>query len=154
MGDLRAGGGPRAPQPVSERPTPGRPPVTARPPTGTRPPSDVRQQVGTPPAAERAPAVPRSRPDPRPIRIAIGMGALATASALVTALTAPAAGPATQAGSQVVAVDATPAAHHVIQYVQLKPGQTAPPQATVKAAPTPKPRVVIVTTTRQSGVKP
>ena len=154
MADLRAGGRPRAPRPMPERPTPERPPVAARPPVGTRPPSEIRPPVGSAAAAERPRAVPRSRPDPRPIRIAIGMGALATASALVTALTAPAVGPAAQTGSQVVAVDPTPAVRHVIQYVQLKPGQTAPPQAMVKAAPTPKPRVVIVTTTRQSGAKP
>ena len=42
---------------------------------------------------------------------------------------------------------------HVVQYVQLLPGQTPPPNATVsQAAPAPTPRVVVVTT-RQSGTK-
>ena len=47
--------------------------------------------------------------------------------------------------------DPAPSVRHVIQYVQLKPGQTAPPKAVVKQAPAPPPRVVVVTTTRQSG---
>ncbi len=98
---------------------------------------------------------PRPRPDARPLRIAVGMGAFATASALVTALTAQGTTPAATAIPPAAGADATaPAVRHVIEYVHLKPGQTAPPQATVKAAPTPKPRVVVVTTTRQSGAKP
>ncbi|HEY6058290.1 MAG TPA: hypothetical protein VIV06_09670, partial [Candidatus Limnocylindrales bacterium] len=44
-----------------------------------------------------------------------------------------------------------PSVRHVVRYVQLRPGQTAPPQSTVVAAPKPSPRTVVVTTTRQSG---
>ena len=44
----------------------------------------------------------------------------------------------------------TDAVKHVVQYVQLQPGQTAPPNVIVKQAPAPKPRVAIVTT-KQSG---
>jgi hypothetical protein len=82
------------------------------------------------------------------------MGAVAAASALATALVTPGSS-VTAPISQVVAApaEATPAVRHVIQYVQLKPGETAPPQAVVQQAPAPKPRVVVVTT-RQSGVKP
>lgn len=98
----------------------------------------------------------RPRPDARPLRIAFGMGAVAAASALVTALASPpAAGAApVEAQTTVTLPAATPRpVRHVTQYVQLKPGQTAPPKAVVKQAPAPKPRVVIVTT-RQSGAKP
>jgi hypothetical protein len=49
--------------------------------------------------------------------------------------------------------DPTPSPRHVVQYVQLLPGQTAPPKAIVKQAPAPKPRIVVVTT-RQSGARP
>ncbi len=107
------------------------------------------------PLAGRPAATPRPRPDARPLRIAIAMGALATASALATALTTPSVGvasPATQA-SVVAVVDPSPVVRHVIQYVHLKPGQTAPPKAVVQQAPAPKPRVVVVTT-RQSGAAP
>ena len=82
------------------------------------------------------------------------MGALATASALATALTGTGGTPTAVSAPVTLTADGTPAVQHVIQYVQLMPGQTAPPQATVQAAPTQKPRVVIVTTTRQSGAKP
>jgi hypothetical protein len=84
------------------------------------------------------------------------MGAVAAASALVTALASPpAAGAApVEAQTTVILPAATPRpVRHVTQYIQLKPGQTAPPRAVVKQAPAPKPRVVIVTT-RQSGAKP
>lgn len=105
-------------------------------------------------AGPRPAAIPKARPDPRPLRIAFGFTALATASALATALAAPggmAAVPAVQ--TVVIQPDPIPSVRHVIQYVQLKPGETAPPKAVVKQAPAPKPRVVVVTT-RQSGTKP
>ena len=101
----------------------------------------------------------KPRPDPGPIRIAMGLTGVATASALMTAFLAPAGGAAAVGTSQAfvpAATDATVAAvstevvRHVTRYVQLAPGQTAPPKAVVKQAPAPKPRVVVVTT-RQSG---
>ncbi|HJW22635.1 MAG TPA: hypothetical protein VJ506_09420 [Candidatus Limnocylindrales bacterium] len=98
-------------------------------------------------------ALARSKPDPTGHRLAIGFGALAAASALATAFLAPAtaAAPATST-TVAVAPDAVPV-QHVVQYVQLQPGQTPPPNATVsQAAPAPTPRVVVVTT-RQSGTK-
>ena len=90
------------------------------------------------------------------MRIAIGMTGLAAASAIATALLAPAtAATGGAAGQTTVVLPAQPAAavRHVTKIVQLKPGQTAPPQAVVRQAPAPKPRVVVVTT-RQSGAKP
>ena len=136
----------------------GRPPREAVGPRAADVPRDAaaprsavvpREATGPRPAA-----IPKARPDPRPLRIAFGFTALATASALATALAAPggtAAVPAAQ--TVVIQPDPIPSVRHVIQYVQLKPGETAPPQAVVKQAPAPKPRVVVVTT-RQSGTKP
>lgn len=111
-------------------------------------------QVSIPRAAPRVAHPAKPRPDPRPLRIAYGMGAVASISAFMTALALPGTG-ATIATVQTVVEQpvATAPVRHVIEYVQLKPGQTAPPKAVVKQAPTPTPRVVIVTT-RQSGGKP
>jgi hypothetical protein len=130
-------------------PRPPRQPLAPRPPVPARPAAVPRPAVPSRPAH---PASARSRPDPTGHRIALGFGGLAAASALATSFLAPtpAAAPVTAA----VTMDATPAVvPHVIRYVQLKPGQTAPPNATVsQAAPAPTPRVVVVTT-RQSGTK-
>jgi hypothetical protein len=133
-------------------------------PAGTTEMSDLRS--GLPPrglAARPVPARPlpdqrlvakKPRPDPGPLRIALGLTGMATASALVSALLGPAAGAsaAVDAGKiDTAAVTGTsPAVRHVIRYVQLAPGQTAPPRAVLQQAPTPKPRVVVVTT-KQSG---
>lgn len=134
MSDLRSGG--RARQAAGPGP---RPVAATAPVPGTRPV-----------------AAPKRRPDPGPLRIAIGMTGIAAASAIATALLS-SSGANVDAGTVQTAVtlpaDPTPAARHVIRYVQLKPGQTAPPKAVVKQAPAPKPRVVVVTT-RQSGAKP
>jgi len=96
----------------------------------------------------------RQRPDPGPLRVALALTGMATASALITAFLAPSAGAdagtTTTVTTTTVADAPAPSVRHVIQYVQLEPGQTAPPQAVVKQAPAPKPRVVVVTT-RQSG---
>ena len=85
------------------------------------------------------------------MRMLIGLTGVAALSALATAIAAPPAW--SQTTTSVVQVQAVPSAPvtHVIQYVQLKPGQTAPPSAQVQAAPAATPRVVVVTTTRQSG---
>jgi hypothetical protein len=102
--------------------------------------------------------VPRSKPDSGPLRLAIGMSGVALASAMATALLASAGTAAGTAGGGGIAqttvilpAQPTPPVTHVVKYVQLNPGQTAPPQAVVKQAPAPTPRVVTVTTT-QSGV--
>jgi hypothetical protein len=91
------------------------------------------------------------------MRIAIGMTGIAAASAIATALLGPAAtasgaGSVAQTTVEIPAQTTTPV-RHVTKIVQLQPGQTAPPQAVVRQAPAPKPRVVVVTT-RQSGAKP
>ena len=97
----------------------------------------------------------RPRPDPNPMRLMAGFVGLASLTAIATGLL-PSVVPAASAGagSGATTVPAETAAlpvKHVTRYVQLQPGQTAPPQASVVAAPRPTPRVVIVTTTRQSG---
>jgi hypothetical protein len=86
----------------------------------------------------------------------VGLVGLASLSAIATGLL-PSVAPAAAAGSATAptVADAAPLpVKHVTRYVQLKPGQTAPPQAAVVAAPQPTPRVVVVTVTRQSGKKP
>ena len=99
---------------------------------------------------------PKAKPDPLPMRLAIGMTGLAAMSAMATAILAPAA-PATAGTTTAAATGAddplAPASvpvRHVTRYVQLQPGQTAPPAASVRVQPTPKPKVVVVQT-RQSG---
>jgi hypothetical protein len=102
------------------------------------------------PGLEPHPA--RSKPDSNPIRLLIGLVGIASASAITTALlpsVTPA--PVVTADTAIVQPVATPTVVHVTQYVTLKPGETAPPQAAVVVQPTPTPKVTVVTTTRQSG---
>jgi hypothetical protein len=99
----------------------------------------------------------RSRPDPTPSRLALGIGGLAAASALVTAIVGPASpvqlpvGGAQAGAAQADGVVTNSAAQpptvtkqRPVQYVQLAPGQSPPPGATVIDAKAPKP-VTIVT---------
>jgi hypothetical protein len=84
------------------------------------------------------------------------MTGIAAASAIASALLSSSGANADVGTVQTVVTlpaDPTPVTRHVVRYVQLVPGQTAPPKAVVKQAPTPKPRVVVVTT-RQSGAQP
>lgn len=82
------------------------------------------------------------------------MTGIATASALISAFLSPSVGvnatSTTTSTSTTVSAAPTDAVRHIVRYVQLQPGQTAPPNVIVKQAPAPKPRVVIVTT-KQSG---
>lgn len=94
---------------------------------------------------------PRSKSDPRPMRVLLGFTGLAAASAIFTAVALPPVGTTASTVTTVTDTSVTPV-RHVIRYIQLKPGQTAPPNAAVKVAPQPTPRVVVVTT-RQSGKK-
>jgi hypothetical protein len=112
-------------------------------PAGSQPPA------GPGALAARRPGQPR--PDARPMRIVIGMTGLAAATAMATAIAAPR--PPATTVTTVVTTDTQPAPSvlHVTHYVQLGPGETPPPQAVVQVVPTPQPRVVVVTTTRQSG---
>jgi hypothetical protein len=103
-----------------------------------------------------------SKPDARPMRAALGAGGLAALSALAAAIVAP---PQPQtvvlpapavvlpdqgaeqasAATQAAEPSATPAtAERQIQYVQLQPGQVAPPGATVIPATAPTPITVVV----------
>ena len=127
----------------SGRPSrPGRP-LPPRPLPAGRP---LAQRPAAVPATHR----PRSKPDPTGLRVVLGFTGVAAASALASAFLAPvtAATPSSTTIVQPVA-----AVQHVTRYVQLLPGQTAPPQAAMTQAPAPTPRVVAITT-RQSGTKP
>jgi len=102
---------------------------------------------------------PKAKPDARPMRIALGAGGLAAFSALLTAIVLPPK-PAvvTVTTGSLQAVD--PAAlgtplqvQRPIQYIQLQPGQTAPPGATVIDATAPKP-ITVVTTVPAPAQKP
>jgi hypothetical protein len=101
----------------------------------------------------------RRRPDPGSLRMLVTFAGIASASALTAAML-PSVIPVTDAagaGSTLVADQASGTAvaaasvRHVTRYVMLKPGQTAPPHASVLVRPTPTPRVTVVTRTRQSG---
>ena len=113
-------------------------------------------EQGSPaPVAAPRPDVPRrpaSRPDARPMRAILGFTGIAAASAIATAIIQPPTGATgiTTTITQDVAGQSAAPVRHVTQYVQLKPGQTAPPNATVKSVPQPTPRVVVMTT-HQSG---
>lgn len=128
---------------------PVRPAVVTRP----LPHPDTRMAAAAAPRPSAPATRPRPRPDPNPLRLMAGFIGLASLSAIATGLMpsmVPAAA-ADPASAMIVADPAPLAVKHVTRYVQLKPGQTAPPQAAVVAAPKPTPRVVVVTTTRQSG---
>jgi hypothetical protein len=109
----------------------------------------------------------KARPDPTPMRVAVGIGGLATLSGLVTAIfVVPAAAPVTDAATSAPASPATVTQQRPVVYVQLKPGQTAPPGATVIDAKAPKPvtvvtrvaapaqKIVVVHTTQSGKVVP
>ena len=98
------------------------------------------------PTLERAePARPvKAKPDPTPMRMAVGIGGLATLSGLVTAIfVVPAAAPVTDAATIAPATPATVTQQRPVVYVQLQPGQTAPPGAKVIDAKAPKPITVV-----------
>ena len=84
--------------------------------------------------------------------MAVALTGIATASALISAFLTPSVGvdATTTETSTTVAAAPSDAVKHIVRYVQLQPGQTAPLNAIVKQAPAPKPRVVVVTT-KQSG---
>lgn len=115
----------------------------------TRPPTEPRPYAGAP-GASPAVHVLRARPDARPMRVALGAGGLAALSALLTAIALPVRSPAAApvAGSQQMAPGSTPTPitlQRPIQYVQLQPGQTAPPGATVIDPAAPQPTAVVIT---------
>ncbi len=112
---------------------------------------------------------PRQRPDPRPMRLVLGLGGLAALSALVGAVVAPPApivavdgtggasdaataspGTAEAAAGAAAGASLSPAGstagepptivQHVTRYIYLAPGQTPPPQALVTRLQAPTPR--------------
>jgi hypothetical protein len=102
-------------------------------------------------------ATPKAKPDARPMRMALGAGGIAAFSALAAAIVLP---PQPAQPAQVVIIttpqpqpqvtDPGPSATPLqvvrpIQYVQLLPGQTAPPGATVIGASAPTPVTMVVT---------
>ena len=125
-------------------------------PTPARSAGTVPVRPSGSPAGPRPRPEARPRPDPNPMRFLAGFVGLASLSAIAsgllpTVVPAAAAGAGAATTTTLAAPAASPAVKHVTRYVQLAPGQTAPPQAAVVAAPKPTPRVVVVTTTRQSG---
>jgi len=110
---------------------------------------------------------PRQRPDPRPMRLVLGLGGLAALSAMVGAVIAPPVPITAQDVTTGVTTDVTDTApitsadalaggtgagspatepptviRHVKRYVYLAPGQTPPPQALVMKLPAATPRPV------------
>ena len=146
------------PQSLPDRPSTLRTPTRDAPERSLRGPGSPRPG-GTPrPGPPRA-EPPRRRPDPTSLRMLVTFAGIASASALAAALL-PSVVPATDAagagsvltpGQMSGAVVPAPSVRHVTRYVTLKPGQTAPPHASVIVRPTPTPRVTVVTRTRQSG---
>jgi len=96
----------------------------------------------TPTQAGPRPASPR--PDPTHLRLVLGAGGIATLSALVTAIVVPPA-PAVPVPVATSVAPATVTQQRPVQYVQLAPGQSPPPGATVINAKAPKPITVVTT---------
>jgi hypothetical protein len=103
-------------------------------------------------------STPRAKPDARPMRLALSGGGIAVLSALAAAIVLPPqqSAPIVTDQQQVADPLATSIqAQRPIQYVQLSPGQTAPPGAKVidAAAPTPMTVVVTITAPPQKAAK-
>ena len=106
--------------------------------------------------ASTANHVPKSKPDARPMRFALVAGGIAALSALAAAIVLPPR-PTPQQGSQVADPQSNGTSIQVqrpIKYVQLSPGQTAPPGATVIDAAAPTPLTVVVTLPPQAVAAP
>ncbi len=95
------------------------------------------------PAAK--PGGPKAKPNATPMRTVLGAGGLAAFSAIATAIVLPPAMPA--GGYSAPAADqsqaGTTAVPQPVRYVQLQPGQTAPPGAKVIDAAAPQPTTVV-----------
>lgn len=105
------------------------------------------------------PAAPKARPDPRPMRMALSAGGVAALSALAAVIVLPprqATVAVPQQPAQATDPQASPTSIEVvrpIQYVQLLPGETPPPGATVIQASAPTPITVVVTITAPPAPK-
>jgi hypothetical protein len=93
--------------------------------------------------------VPKAKPDPMPMRLALGAAGLASLSALVAAIVLPprpvVLPPADLQGAANSTSVAPTTVQQPIQYVQLQPGQTAPPGAKVVDPAAPQPITVVTT---------
>jgi hypothetical protein len=101
-----------------------------------------------------APRVVKAKPDPRPMRLALGAGGLAAFSAILAAIVIPPGSFAgavqstqstDQSASAPAASPSTIQVQHQILYIQLQSGQTAPPGAKVIDPAAPKPITVVTT---------
>jgi hypothetical protein len=150
--------------------------MSADVPRPSAPPTALPRTASGPAAAGPGPAAARQRPDPRPMRLALGAGTLAAVSIMAAGLVrfpvatddAIAAADGQAAGTLATARPEVIVRHRT-RYVQLKPGQKAPRGAKVISGAVPTPRVVVtriaarpattrrvvtrrvVTRTRQSG---
>ncbi len=133
------------------RPTPAKPGVGA----GAGRPLPPRPAVANRPASVSTAAGPRpdarKKPDPRPMRLAYGAGALAAMSAMSVGLvrfgsssaSTPAAATTVTNAANPSAATQTVAVKHVVRYIHLQPGQAAPPGAKVIQPNAPAPKVVV-----------
>ena len=94
-----------------------------------------------PTAAGGRPAA--ARPDPTRLRVALGAGGIATLSALITAIVVPPSSPTVPAPVATPGGSATVTRQRPVRYVQLAPGQSPPPGATVIDAKAPKPITIV-----------
>ncbi len=99
-----------------------------------------------PPARNSA----KARPDPRPMRFALGAAGLAALSALAAAIVLPPnaslvgqTNPQSAQAQQAAPGGGGVAVPQPIQYVQLQPGQTAPPGARVIDPAAPQPTTIV-----------
>lgn len=92
---------------------------------------------------------PKARPDARPMRLALSGGGIAVLSALAAAIVLPPrqAAPAFDNQQAAGPVSTAMQVQRPVRYVQLSPGETAPPGATVIDAAAPTPQTVVVTIT-------
>jgi hypothetical protein len=108
----------------------------------------------TPHGGAGRPAV--KRPDARPMRTVVGAGGLAAVSAIAVAIVVPPqpyAGPPVYVPPTPIAPGTPPIVQQPIRYVQLEPGQTAPPGAKVIDAGAPTP-ITVVTVVQPPAQKP
>lgn len=102
-------------------------------------------------SAPKTPQVARSKPDARPMRLALGAAGLAAFSALAAAIVLPPRPvvlPPAGAGNAISGqAGGSTSVQRPVQYVQLQPGQTAPPGARVIDPAAPKPVTIVTTVT-------
>ena len=88
---------------------------------------------------------PRSKPDPRPMRVALGFGGLAVFSAIIAAIVVPDAAPAEPVRAAIQPEPSATTVQRPIRYVQLAPGESPPPGATVIDGAAPQPTTIVTT---------